>query len=223
MNHRSHFGVIRYTISSNFLNWLGLVFLFTFLYYLALMFALILRFERLPNYVNVYDWGLNIKHIWLSTPSIMDAINIMKDEWLFEVGFMNYDYGFGISEWSLFIAPFKVLGIILLSAVIALNYLLLRSASRRCSAVSKRFVGLTTSVGATLVSLASITMSWVVCCSTPTWIVGLAIMGLGVSTSLWLEPVGIWVNLLGYGFLAVSLFLAASMSIGTVQVKSLQR
>jgi hypothetical protein len=38
----------------------------------------------------------------------------------------------------------------------------------------------------------------------------LAMMGLGVSTSLWLEPVGIWVNTLGYVFLLVAMFIAAS-------------
>jgi hypothetical protein len=30
-----------------------------------------------------------------------------------------------------------------------------------------------------------------------------------VSTSLWLEPMGLWVNLLGFGVLLVAIFVAA--------------
>jgi hypothetical protein len=59
------------------------------------------------------------------------------------------------------------------------------------------------------VALTSITMSWVVCCATPTWVVGLAIMGLGVSTSLWLEPLGTWLSYAGFAALLVGVFVAA--------------
>jgi hypothetical protein len=214
--------IIGQTISRNLALWFTSVVLLTTMYYVALMIALIVRFQRLPNYANLYDWIFSIQHIWQSTPSSIDALTIMKDEWLLEVGFMNYDFGFGISEWSLFIAPFKVLGIMVLSGVIAANYLLLRNAGGSCSSVKTRFVSVTTGFGATFVSLASITMSWVVCCSTPTWIVGLAIMGLGVSTSLWLEPVGIWVTIFGYGFLLISLFLAASLRTGAYKEQHLE-
>jgi hypothetical protein len=34
-------------------------------------------------------------------------------------------------------------------------------------------------------------------------------MGLGVSTSLWLEPMGVWVNLLGFGVLLIAILSAA--------------
>ena len=183
---------------------------FAVFYYLLLMAALIIRFESLPNYLNAYDWNFNIRRIWLSTPSLLDSVTIMKDEWLFEVGFMNYDYGKGISEWSLFIAPFKVLGVLLLTAAVSANLLLLRGRNRVCSVDAVRSASMAAGLGTTLVSLASITMSWVVCCSTPTWVVGLAMMGLGVSTSLWLEPIGIWVNILGYFFLIVAIYIAAS-------------
>jgi hypothetical protein len=183
---------------------------FAVFYYLLLMAALIIRFESLPNYLNAYDWNFNIRRIWLSTPSLLDSVTIMKDEWLFEVGFMNYDYGKGISEWSLFIAPIKVLGVLLLTAAVSANLLLLRGRNRVCSVDAVRSASMAAGLGTTLVSLASITMSWVVCGSTPTWVVGLAMMGLGVSTSLWLEPIGIWVNILGYVFLIVALFIATS-------------
>ena len=109
--------IIGQTISRNLALWFTSVVLLTTMYYVALMIALIVRFQRLPNYANLYDWIFSIQHIWQSTPSSIDALTIMKDEWLLEVGFMNYDFGFGISEWSLFIAPFKVLGIMVLSKI----------------------------------------------------------------------------------------------------------
>ena len=203
-------GLIRQCLSNNLALWLSLTVAFAVFYYLLLMAALIIRFESLPNYLNAYDWNFNIRRIWLSTPSLLDSVTIMKDEWLFEVGFMNYDYGKGISEWSLFIAPFKVLGVLLLTAAVSANLLLLRGRNRVCSVDAVRSASMAAGLGTTLVSLASITMSWVVCCSTPTWVVGLAMMGLGVSTSLWLEPIGIWVNILGYFFLIVAIYIAAS-------------
>ena len=203
-------GLIRQCLSNNLALWLSLTVAFAVFYYLLLMAALIIRFESLPNYLNAYDWSFNIRRIWLSTPSILDSVTIMKDEWLFEVGFMNYDYGKGISEWSLFIAPFKVFGVLLLTAAVTANLLLLRGRNRVCSVDAVRSASMAAGLGTTLVSLASITMSWVVCCSTPTWVVGLAMMGLGVSTSLWLEPIGIWVNILGYFFLIVAIYIAAS-------------
>ncbi|MDG2502359.1 MAG: hypothetical protein P8M77_08210 [Porticoccaceae bacterium] len=206
----SRINFIRQTLGQNVMVWLGLAIAFSLLYYLILMMALVIRFENLPNYLNVYEWAFNMKRIWLSTPSWFDTLNIMKDEWLFEIGFMNYDYGTGISQWSLFIAPAKVLGVIFLGVLLSANYLLLRTHNRVCSKDALRGAGLATGLGGTFVSLASITMSWVVCCSTPTWVVGLAMMGLGVSTSLWLEPVGIWVNIIGYMLLLASIYVAAS-------------
>ncbi|MDG1164315.1 MAG: hypothetical protein P8N61_02970 [Porticoccaceae bacterium] len=206
----SRFDLIRQTLWQNLGLLLSLAILFSVLYYLTLMMALVIRFESLPNYLNTHEWSFNIKRIWHSTPSWFDSLMIMKDEWLLEVGFMNYDYGTGISEWSLFIAPVKVFGVLILGILVSANYLLLRDSNRRCSRRASRSAGIAAGVGTTLVSLASITMSWVVCCSTPTWVVGLAMMGLGVSTSLWLEPIGIWVNIAGYVFLLASLYIAAS-------------
>jgi hypothetical protein len=188
---------VKQCLGKNLILWLGLSVAFALCYYLILMAALIIRFENFPNYLNAFDWRFNVQRIWVSTPSLLDTLSIIRDEWLFEIGFMNYAYGTGISEWSLFIAPAKVLTVLLLGAAVTANFLLLRAT-------------VAAGLGTTFVSLASITMSWVVCCSTPTWVVGLAMMGLGVSTSLWLEPIGIWVNTLGYVFLLVAMFIAAS-------------
>lgn len=214
----SRIGFIRQTLGRNLRLWLSLTAALAVIYYLILMAALIIRFDSLPNYFNTYDWAFNIKRIWLSTPSMLDTLLIMKDEWLFEIGFMNYQFGIGISEWSLFIAPVKVLGVMFLTAAVSANFLLLRASNRVCSARSAQSASVATGLGATFVSLASLTMSWVVCCSTPTWVVGLAMMGLGVSTSLWLEPVGIWVNIIGYLILLLAMYIAASRATADTEV-----
>jgi hypothetical protein len=197
------------TIRENLLQWLAISLCFTAIYYIVLMLSLVFRFGNLPNYMNSFDWVANVQMIIHSTPSIIDTLLIINDEWIFEVGFMNYDFGTGISEWSLFLAPVKILGVFVLGALIATNYLLLRPKYRVCTDARARASGTASGFGAICVALASITMSWVVCCSTPTWVVGLAMMGLGVSTSLWLEPMGLWVNLLGFGVLLIASFAAA--------------
>lgn len=197
------------TIRKDFWSWFVISFSFTAIYYMVLMLGLIIRFDSLPNYVNAYGWIDNVRTIIQSTPSITDTLIIINDEWIFEVGFMNYDFGTGISEWSLFLAPTKILGVFLLGLLIATNYLLLRPKNRVCNDVRARTSVTASGFGALCVALASITMSWVVCCSTPTWVVGLAMMGLGVSTSLWLEPMGVWVNLLGFGVLLIAILSAA--------------
>lgn len=197
------------TIRKDFWSWFVISFSFTAIYYMVLMLGLIIRFDSLPNYVNAYGWIDNVRTIIQSTPSIKDTLIIINDEWIFEVGFMNYDFGTGISEWSLFLAPTKILGVFLLGLLIATNYLLLRPKNRVCNDVRARTSVTASGFGALCVALASITMSWVVCCSTPTWVVGLAMMGLGVSTSLWLEPMGVWVNLLGFGVLLIAILSAA--------------
>lgn len=188
------------------------------LYYLALLASLMIRFGALPNYINTYNWWQNVILILDSTPSIQDSLFIIRDEWLLEIGYMNYDFGIGISEWSLFIVPIKVLAIAALGALLATNYLLLKQ-HQSCTSQSKAIAcssGAATGAGALLISLASISLSWVVCCSTPTWVVGLAMLGLGASTALWLEPMGQWLNTLGFiTLIAVNYLLAGQLKSDT--------
>jgi len=191
---------------------------FTLFYYLLLMVALMIRFHSLPNYVDSYEWWLHVKHIWESTPSVIDAFVITKDEWLFEIGHMNYDFGIGISEWSLFINPFKVLGVFILGTVLVINYFLLRVANPSCTRATTQASKIATGFGGSLVALGSITMSWVVCCSTPTWVVGLAMMGLSVSASLWLEPIGIWINIVGFATLFIAMYFSLSRALVTESI-----
>lgn len=203
---------IKSVIGKRFGVWILMTLALTLIYYLGLVIALILKFRQLPNYVNSYNWIKNVIQIMSSTPSLKDSLLIIKDEWLLEIGHMTYDYGIGISEWSLYVEPVKLIGIMTVAAIVAASYLLIHEAKQTCSITTLRSSKVTGGVGVTFVALASITMSWVVCCSSPTWVAGFSMMGLGISTSLWLEPFGIWINVIGFLLAFGSLLMMAGPS-----------
>jgi hypothetical protein len=181
--------------------------LFAMLYQVLMFFALIVRFQAFPNYVTFYDWPGNVLHIIRSTPSVKDMLGIIREEWLIEIGRMNYDYGTGISEWSLNVIPSRLAVLFVLGAMIGLALSLLRS--NQCSTAASASLKATTGVGAVLVALTNATMSWVVCCATPSWVVGLAMLGLGTSTSLALERSGPALSVMGFSLLTgLILYLA---------------
>ncbi|MDA9865229.1 hypothetical protein N9C96_00990 [bacterium] len=195
------------TIKTDWRKLLGFGVLFALLFQVVMMIALIVRFQALPNYVTFYDWIGNAAHIIRSTPSWSDVGPIIWEEWLIEIGFMNYDFGTGISEWSLNVVPSRLLVLAVLGAMIALCFSLLRQ--NTCSIGASTTLRATTGFGAALVAMTAGTMSWVVCCATPSWVVGLAMLGLGVSTSLALETMGPLLQGAGFGTLfALIIFLA---------------
>lgn len=191
--------------------WLLMTVAFTVGYYLLLMASLIIRFGNLPNYAVAYDWPGSVMTIIRSTPSIRDMPPIIAEEYLLEFGYMNYDYGLGISEWALNIIPYKVFLMLILSGLLAANLLLLRS-RKSCSSGTRLRAGTATGLGAGFVAVTSATMSWVVCCATPTWIVGLSMLGLGVSTAFWIEPLGPWLMAGGYLLLVAGMLAMADPS-----------
>lgn len=176
---------------------------------LVQLVALVVRFGNLPNYATLYDFPGNVWRIVRSTPAISDMPPIIADEWLVEIGYMNYDYGLGISEWALTLVPAKMVVVLFTGALVGLLIALL-SARRACSRTARVTASAAGGAGASLIAFTSLTMSWVVCCATPNWVVGLAMMGLGTATSLWLEPIGGWVTLAGFAFLAVAIARAAA-------------
>lgn len=173
--------------------------IFAFIFQVFMMLALIVRFQAFPNYVTFYDWIGNVSWIIQSTPSWRDMLPIIWEEWLIEIGRMNYDYGTGISEWSLNVIPSRLIVLFILGAMISLCFSLMRSDS--CSTGASATMRATTGLGAGLVAMTNATMSWVVCCATPSWVVGLAMLGLGVSTSLALETLGPILTTAGFGVL----------------------
>lgn len=181
--------------------------IFAVLFQVVMMAALLLRFQALPNYVTLYDWIGNVAWIIQSTPSWSDILPIVWEEWLIEIGRMNYDYGTGISEWSLNVVPSRLLVLAVLGAMVSLCLALMRRDA--CSPGQSATLRASTGLGALLVAMTNATMSWVVCCATPSWVVGLAMLGLGVSTSLALESMGPVLTWSGFGILsAMVLFLA---------------
>tara|TARA_R110001592_G_scaffold236410_1_gene494715 strand:+ start:405 stop:1103 length:699 start_codon:yes stop_codon:yes gene_type:complete len=187
--------------------WLAVTLGFPAVYYLVMFAALVARFEAWPNYAVTYDWLGNVAEIIRATPSLSDTGAIITQEWLFEVGRMNYDFGNGISEWSLHINPAKVLVVCLLGGLIATLVTLLAARRAACSPARRTGAGAVGGLGAALVGMTNVTLAWVVCCATPNWVVGLAILGLGVSTSLWLEQFGWWIEYAGFVLLLASLYV----------------
>ncbi|HEY7772790.1 MAG TPA: hypothetical protein VIC26_06400 [Marinagarivorans sp.] len=204
------------SIASRHWLYVGLVSIgFTLVYYVLQLGAMIVKFEQWPNYSKLYDWPGNVIRIIESTPSLKDTLLILSNEWLFEVGYMTHEYGIGLSLWSLFLSPVKVLSIMALGAMLALLTLLFRFRGNVSYQTPCLIAG---GLGATAASFSLMSLSWVVCCATPTWVVGLSILGLGASTALWLEPVGFWLNLLGFSVLAAMLWVLAGSPRETEQL-----
>lgn len=176
-----------------------------------MLIALMVRFQDVPNYMQFYDWAGNVAWIIQSTPSWSDIPPIIAEEWLIEIEFMNYDYGHGISEWSLNVIPSRMVVLFALGALVGLCVIL--SQSRSCSLVEKRGLTVATGAGTILVAMTNATMSWVVCCAAPSWVVGLAMLGLGVSTSLAIQDFGTLISGSGFAVLGtLAFYLAFSKS-----------
>lgn len=189
--------------------WLAITFGFPVLFYGIMLVTLMIRFQAVPNYFEFYNWFGNVAEIIRSTPSVSDMLPIIGQEWLFETGHMNYDYGHGISEWSLYLVPPKILAVLLLGAGTATMTSLMLFNRRVCQASALNGASATGGLGAGLVGLTNVTISWVVCCSTPNWVAGLSILGLGVSTSFMLEPFGPYLEWGGYLFMLAAIFYLA--------------
>lgn len=88
-------------------------------FHLLQIVSLIVRFQKLPSYIEVYPWWENIVRIIDSTPSLNDTLMIVRHEWWLEIGCMNYAFGLGISEWSFYFSPVKAMAVLILSLLIA--------------------------------------------------------------------------------------------------------
>jgi hypothetical protein len=193
---------------------------FPLFFYLMLLAVMVVRFGDLPNYATPYNWFAGVARIVASTGSVSDMLPIILNEWLFEIGYMNYAYGHGVSEWSLLIIPHKFAMVTIVGALVALNFALVADQQPSGTAVQQGLrsvrCGILTSVGALCASLIGVTLFWVVCHSSPSWVVSLAILGVEVSTSLALEPVGPLISATGAAMLALSaaLIVRDSRSVG---------
>lgn len=199
--------LVRAELKANWKQFLTFGFSCAFAFQIFMLIALVLRFQALPNYVHIYDWPGSVIHIIKSTPGWSDAAGIISEEWLIEIGQMNYEYGTGLSIWSLNIIPSRLVMLTIMGALVALCFRLLKR--DHCGSAGKQSAVAMLGSGSILVFMTNATMSWVVCCATPSWVVGLAMLGLGVSTSLALESMGPFLSISGFSLLLVAcLFLA---------------
>lgn len=201
--------VLRDTIREKRGLWLGATSGFVALYYLGLLATVVLRLGHLPNYATFYDWPANVWTIIRSTPSVRDVPPIIAREWLFETGYITMSYGHGIAVWSLAIVPAKVASVTLLGALAATSLLLLRRLRATCPAALRGGAAASTGMGALFVGVTNVTMSWVACCSTPSWVVGLSLIGIETSSAYALLPYGNALSLTGFAILLATNYMLA--------------
>ena len=181
---------------------------FPIVFYLLLLGLLVAEYGDLPNYVTRYDWIANVLRIIHGTQSVSDMVPIIMDEWLLEIGYMNYNYGHGIADWSLSILPHKLAIMSLAGALIGLNVALLverqkaRTLSQQCVQACR--AGFLTSVGALCTGLTSATVFSVACCATPSWAGSLAVLGVETSFAFAIEPFGPVASVIGIAALIAS-------------------
>lgn len=190
---------IRRTIAGHRGAWLAIVLGFAFLYYAAQLVGVTIGIGHLPNYVTLYDYPRNILRIVRMTPDIRDMLPIIGNEWLVETGYMTHAYGHGIAEWSLEILPARLLLVLLLGALVATSALLLRDMRGVCRRPGEALGAAATGVGVLSAGLANVTMTWVTCCASPSWVVGLTLLGLSTPTAYAILPYGGLLS--GCGFL----------------------
>lgn len=193
-------------IRGSFGRWLAIAIGAAALYNAALLAATILRFGTWPNYVKVHDLIDAVRLIFKGTPDLVDALALLSDEIWIEIGYMHPS--FRVAEWSFNIMPAR-LSLVLLGGALLATFVVLGRACKARSRSSAAAVG----AGSTLIAFTSATLMWVVCCSSPSWVVGLAMLGLGVSTSLALEPLGLPLTLSGFVLLLAGIVAKASRGV----------
>jgi hypothetical protein len=184
---------------------------FPVVFYLLLLAVLMIEYGHLPNYLTFYDWFDNVQRIIASTKSVADMVPIILDEWLIETGYINYDYGHGVAEWSLSIIPHKFAILSLAGALIGLNVALLVGRPSTGTWWQQFFrmgrFGVLTGVGALCAGMTNATVFSVVHCATPSWVGSLAVIGFDSYDVFPLEPYGPLISFAGLAALAVSAWL----------------
>ena len=128
-------------------------------------------------------------------------VPIILNEWLLEIGYMDYGYGHGVADWSLSIIPHKLVIMSLAGALIGLNVALLlerqtaRTISQQCVLACRS--GFLTSLGAFCAGLTSTTVFSVACCAVPSWAGSLTVLGVETSLAFAIEPFGPIASMVG--------------------------
>lgn len=188
--------LIGHTIARYRRRWLAIGLGFVVCYYAGLLLFTMLRFGEIPNYVTFHDVPGNYRLILDGTPALSDAFPILIEEPWFETGYKNPHY-YGVATWSYMLIPPKMLLVFLTGALLATVAVLAARSRETACPTSPACAYTAAGVGSALVGLTSATLTWVVCCAAPSWVVALAMLGMSVSLALWLEPLGAMLTLLG--------------------------
>lgn len=170
---------------------------FLILYYVGLLLVTMIRFGEIPNYVELYDVFATYRLIFEGTPSFQDALPILIAEPWFEAGYKNPNY-YGVATWSFMLIPPKMLLVFFMGILLGIFAVLLTYARKvACHVKTDKRLVAAAGMGSVLISLTSATLTWVVCCATPSWVVALAMLGMSSSLALWLEPLGSFLSIAG--------------------------
>lgn len=174
-------------------------------FYAGQLVLLRVRFGHWPNYARFYDWPANVLRIIHATPSIRDTIALIRDEWLFETGYLNTHYGLGIAEWSMTIIPEQLIYVVLLGVLLATDLVLLLEQDPARNRLCAPCAAAATGLGGSLLGLANVSLTWALCCGSPNWAVALTFMGFGSTSALWLVPYGPALAWIGFALLLAPL------------------
>ena len=186
---RAYAALIRSSIARYRVRWFAIALGFAAIYYTGLLLFTMARFWEIPNYVEFYNVFQTYKQILDGTPAWSDAWPILMDEPWFEAGYKNPHY-YGIATWSYMLIPPKMFLVFLTGALLATVVVLATASKVNACATSPVRTYTVAGTGTALVALTSATLTWVVCCAAPSWVVALAMLGMSVSLALWLEPLG---------------------------------
>ena len=154
-------------------------------YHALLALMVILRFDGMPNYFTHYDVVQNLALIMDGTNHWGDRLALFYQEPWLEFGYKNPDY-YGIAEWSYMIMPSRLILVSFTALVLGLSVALWRDSRNRTGGQSLAV----SSGGALMLGLGTASLTWIVCCATPSWVVLLAMLGMGTNLALALEPLG---------------------------------
>jgi hypothetical protein len=183
---RRYAALLRQAVAGHPRRWLALTVGFVVLYYAGLLLFTMLRFREVPNYVELYDVVGSYRQILRGTPAWSDALPILLDEPWLELGFKDPHY-YGVATWSYVLIPPKMLILIVAGALVA-TVAVLAARSREAACPRSRSPYAAAALGSAFIGLTGATLTWVVCCATPSWVVALTMLGMSTSLALWLDP-----------------------------------
>jgi len=183
-----HTALLGQAVTRHWRRWLAISAGFVVLYYAGLLLFTVLRFREVPNYVELYDVLGSYRQILRGTPALSDAWPILLDEAWLETGFKDPHY-YGVATWSYVLIPPKMLIVLLAGALLA-TVLVLAARSRDAACPGARAPYAAAALGSAFIGLTGATLTWVVCCATPSWVVALTMLGMSTSLALWLDPLG---------------------------------